>query len=33
MLYKITLAKVNLKLYAIKIATPGQNITFTSIAI
>jgi hypothetical protein len=33
MLYKTTLAKVNLKLYAIKIVTPGQNITFTSIAI
>jgi hypothetical protein len=33
MLYKITLAKVNFKLYAIKIATPGQNTTFTSIAI
>jgi hypothetical protein len=33
MLYKITLAKANPKLYTIKIATPGQNTTFTSIAI
>jgi hypothetical protein len=31
--YKATLAKANPKLYAIKIATPGQNTTFTSIAI
>jgi hypothetical protein len=33
MLYKTTLAKVNPKSYTIKIATPGRNITFTSIAI
>jgi hypothetical protein len=33
MLYKTTLVKVNPKLYATKIATPGQNTTFTSIAI
>ena len=33
MLYKTTLAKVNPKLYAIKIAIPGQNTIFTSIII
>jgi hypothetical protein len=33
MLHKTTLAKANPKLYAIKIATPGQNTMFTSIAI
>jgi hypothetical protein len=33
MLYKTTLAKANLKLYAVKIVTPGRNIIFTSIAI
>jgi hypothetical protein len=33
MLYKTTLAKANPKLYAIKIATPGQNTTFINIAI
>jgi hypothetical protein len=33
MLYKTTLAKANLKLYTTKIITPGQNTTFTSIAI
>jgi hypothetical protein len=33
MLYKTTLAKVNPKLYIIKIATLRQNITFTSIII
>jgi hypothetical protein len=33
MLYKTTLAKANPKLYAIKTATPGRNITFISIAI
>ena len=33
MLYKTTLAKVNPKLYAIKIATPGQNTTSINIAI
>jgi hypothetical protein len=33
MLYKTTLAKANPKLYATKIATPGRNIIFTSIAI
>jgi hypothetical protein len=33
MLYKITLAKVNLKLYVIKIATLGRNTTFINIAI
>jgi hypothetical protein len=31
--YKTTLAKVNPKLYATKIATLGQNTTFTNIAI
>jgi len=30
MLYKTTLAKVNFKLYAIKIATLKQNTIFTS---
>jgi hypothetical protein len=33
MLYKTTLAKVNPKLYITKIATSGQNTTFTSIVI
>jgi len=33
MLYKTTLAKVNLKLYITKTATLRQNITFTNIAI
>jgi hypothetical protein len=33
MLYKTTLARINLKLYAIKIAILRQNIIFTSIAI
>jgi hypothetical protein len=33
MLYKIILAKANPKLYATKIATPGQNTIFTSIII
>jgi hypothetical protein len=33
MLYKTTLAKVNLKSYITKIITPGRNTTFTSIAI
>jgi hypothetical protein len=33
MLYKTTLARVNPKLYTIKTATPGQNTTFTNIAI
>jgi hypothetical protein len=33
MLYKTTLAKVNPKLYAIKIITLGRNTIFTSIAI
>jgi len=33
MLYETTLAKANPKLYTTKIATPGRNTTFTSIAI
>jgi hypothetical protein len=33
MLYKTTLARANPKLYATKIATPGQNTTSTNIAI
>jgi hypothetical protein len=33
MLYKITLAKANLKLYAIKIITPGQNTTSINIVV
>jgi hypothetical protein len=33
MLYKTTLAKINFKSYAIKIAIPGQNTIFTNIAI
>jgi len=33
MLYSTTLAKVNPKLYAIKIATPGRNTMSLNIAI
>jgi len=33
MLYKTTLAKANPKLYATKIATPGQNTISLNIAI
>jgi hypothetical protein len=33
MLYETTLARANLKLYATKIAIPGQDTTFISIAI
>jgi len=33
MLYRTTLAKVDPKLYATKIATPGQNTTSISITI